>query len=317
MFANYFVFLVLFKTFLYVFGDPTISERQIKRSDGLVHDVVQQMVAEQIERKQILKVFGEMKKYLSDVKRELKERNTIMRDTKFLQRKLIRDIEEMKKEVKEISKFEVKKAINDVNQRITSVTKKLQKSVKNQVRSLNEKIKRTDVSTKKDVRDTRKEIDKMEKTNAKLFMTLQNKIKVLKNETSINYQVAFTAKLNDDPTTSSTIIFKTVITNIGGGYNNRDGIFYCPKAGLYMFTTSLMSIQKYSVDGYIMNNNKHTVRLFEHIGSSNNYYPSASTTVMLRLAIGDKVWVKGAGIKYHGKISTFSGILPTTFELLI
>ncbi|KAJ8306749.1 hypothetical protein KUTeg_015790 [Tegillarca granosa] len=116
---------------------------------------------------------------------------------------------------------------------------------------------------------------------------------------SINYQVAFTAKLNNYPTTSSAIIFQTVITNIGGGYNNRNGIFYCPKAGLYMFTASMMSVKKYYVDGYIMKNNKFTIRLHEHIGSRNNHYPSASTTVMLRLAIGDKVWVKGAGIRYH------------------
>ncbi|KAJ8306750.1 hypothetical protein KUTeg_015791 [Tegillarca granosa] len=124
----------------------------------------------------------------------------------------------------------------------------------------------------------------------------------------MNYQVAFTAKLKDHPTTSSAIIFQTMISNIGGGYNNRDGIFNCPKAGLYMFTASLTSYQNYYVSGYIMKNNKYMVQLYQNIGSG-NYHPSVSTSVMFKLAIGDKVWVKGIGIKYHAYFSTFSGVL--------
>ncbi|KAJ8306723.1 hypothetical protein KUTeg_015764 [Tegillarca granosa] len=103
------------------------------------------------------------------------------------------------------------------------------------------------------------------------------------------YLYAFTAKLTNHISTSSTIIFKTVITNIGGGYNNRDGKFYCPKAGLYMFTSTLMSFLKYYIDGFIMKNNQSTVQVHENIGSRLNYYPSASATVMLRLDIGDKL----------------------------
>ncbi|KAJ8316177.1 hypothetical protein KUTeg_006191 [Tegillarca granosa] len=119
-------------------------------------------------------------------------------------------------------------------------------------------------------------------------------------------EIAFTAKLNSHITTSSAIKFQAVITNIGGGYNSSDGVFYCPKAGLYLFSVTLMAYLSNYVDGRIMKNDKEILWIHENIKIT--YYPSASVTALIKLAVGDKVWVKGGGINYYSNANSFAGI---------
>ena len=50
-------------------------------------------------------------------------------------------------------------------------------------------------------------------------------------------EVAFTAKLSADLNSKygDTMVFDVVITNLGGVYNAKTGIFTAPKAGYYFF----------------------------------------------------------------------------------
>lgn len=118
-------------------------------------------------------------------------------------------------------------------------------------------------------------------------------------------QIAFTAHLNDIPTTSSTLVFKRVITNIGEGYNVSDGLFYCPKDGLYTFTVTLEGHSRINAHGYFMKNKKEVAYLHEQ--QVTNGYPSVTATIAIKLVFGDKIWIKGAGIRYYYH-SYFTGV---------
>ncbi|KAJ8318244.1 hypothetical protein KUTeg_003335 [Tegillarca granosa] len=123
-------------------------------------------------------------------------------------------------------------------------------------------------------------------------------------------EVAFFATLLGHTTTSSAIVFNNVITNIGGGYNIRDGTFHCPTPGLYLFSSTLTASGSAYVVGHLMKNQKQVARFHENINV--RYYPSASLTAVLRLTTGDKVWIKGYGIRYYSPDNAFTGVLIKT-----
>ncbi|KAJ8319679.1 hypothetical protein KUTeg_002774 [Tegillarca granosa] len=118
-------------------------------------------------------------------------------------------------------------------------------------------------------------------------------------------QIAFTTRLGHYPTTSSALVFKKVITNIGGGYNVSDGIFYCSKDGLYTFTVTLEGFKRINVAGFLMKNNQIVAFVYEHGAQSG--FQTLSVTIALKLVSGDRVWVKGDRIQYD-YYSYFTGV---------
>ncbi|KAJ8319676.1 hypothetical protein KUTeg_002771 [Tegillarca granosa] len=110
-------------------------------------------------------------------------------------------------------------------------------------------------------------------------------------------QIAFSAQLHDHSNTSSALVFKRVLTNIGGGYNVSDGKFYCPKNGLYLFSVTLEGLKRFNVWADLKKNDIDLAHLHER-GVADGY-PSVSVTVAVQLVIGDQVWVKGVGIGYR------------------
>ena len=67
--------------------------------------------------------------------------------------------------------------------------------------------------------------------------------------------IMFHAKLSSDRRfeDGSTIVFDTVITNVGGGYALAVGVFQCPVSGYYFFAVSLIA-DSYRAHGAIMMN---------------------------------------------------------------
>lgn len=119
--VNYFIFLLLLGTVVYGIKSSSIAEGNAKRSDILVHDLVKQMVAQQVERGKMLEEFRKIKNELSDVKLDLKERNSLKYDMKiFLIRKIKHMIENIEKELT----TKVKKEMSRCKQRISVRTKK-------------------------------------------------------------------------------------------------------------------------------------------------------------------------------------------------
>lgn len=106
---------------------------RIKRSDGLV----------QLERKTILAKFRKMEDQLDDVKRELKEINTLLHDTNFLQKKLRRLVKDYKEEIREVAKVDVKKTLKRFRNNILSMSRNLKKVIKSHVKEMEQKVSTT------------------------------------------------------------------------------------------------------------------------------------------------------------------------------
>ncbi|KAJ8319678.1 hypothetical protein KUTeg_002773 [Tegillarca granosa] len=260
-----------------------------KRSDGLVRDLLHQMVAEHLERRKILESFKELKTIFFDVRDKIKVRNTLFNDTKA-------DIEKVMKRVKKIEKQKrlFSSQISDTNSAIKAVgalvvgTKKRLFRFEKRFRSLPIRYKENNVYAKKGKMDT-------------FHLVISFVLAYNKNRK----QIAFTTQLFHHPTTSSALVFKRVITNIGGGYNVSDGIFYCPKDGLYTFTVTLEGVKRINVAGFLMKNNQNVAYAYE--AGAQSGFQTLSVTIALKLVSGDRVWVKGVDIQYDYN-SYFTGV---------
>lgn len=132
--------------------------------------------------------------------------------------------------------------------------------------------------------------------------------------------VAFTAGvahgvLGDE--TRTDIIYRDVITNLGGGYNPINGVFTAPVSGTYVFFTTVVSWGDESISTDIVLNGNSQVRTFaesrEFHYPEQNVYQTGTNLVCLQLQVGDRVWVRkhsGTGSIVHPTpMHTFSAYL--------
>ena len=129
-------------------------------------------------------------------------------------------------------------------------------------------------------------------------------------------RIGFTAGVtsSSDSWNSGTLVFPNVITNVGKGYNPRDGVFTAPRAGVYVFFVNVQSYDAKSIYVDIVLNGATTVRTmaFSYVG--HGYYEAGPNLAVLSLQTGDRVWVKHySGQGYYtysdSPITTFSGFL--------
>eukprot|EP00105_Crassostrea_gigas_P040123 XP_019924271.1 PREDICTED: complement C1q-like protein 3 [Crassostrea gigas] len=136
----------------------------------------------------------------------------------------------------------------------------------------------------------------------------------------IHRQVAFTAGiaqnvLGDESRTD--IIYRDVITNLGGGYNPTNGVFTAPVSGTYVFFTTVVSWDDGNISTDIVLNGNSKVRTFADsrgFHTPEQYvYQTGTNLVSLHLQVGDRVWVRkysGTGsIAHPTPMHTFSGYL--------
>ncbi|CAK6980192.1 hypothetical protein F7725_004747 [Scomber scombrus] len=110
--------------------------------------------------------------------------------------------------------------------------------------------------------------------------------------------------------TATTLIYRTVITNIGGAYSPSTGIFTAPVAGVYYFTFYHHAGGEHRAILNLYNNNQFIVRVYQHL--SNDQANNGGNAVFLQLQRGDQVYVR-LGVYSHvwgtGNVTTFSGFL--------
>ena len=125
-------------------------------------------------------------------------------------------------------------------------------------------------------------------------------------------KVAFTAGVTSSSTTwnSGTLIFNSVILNVGTGYNPSTGIFTSPVAGMYVFYVTAVEFNKQDLRVDIVLNSVSKVRT---MGFSDAIHQTGTNMVVLNLQKGDSVWVRhqyGTGYWTQSvPATTFTGFL--------
>ncbi|XP_062574666.1 multimerin-2-like [Saccostrea cucullata] len=127
-------------------------------------------------------------------------------------------------------------------------------------------------------------------------------------------EVGFTASVTSSDSTwnSGTLVFPSVMTNKGNGYNLSTGIFTAPTAGIYVFFVNVQSYNTQTIYVDIVLNGSAKVRTMAW-SNGNDSYDSGPNMVVLSIQKGDAVWVKRhSGKGYYsnpGAVTTFSGFL--------
>ncbi|XP_077566722.1 complement C1q tumor necrosis factor-related protein 3-like isoform X2 [Stigmatopora nigra] len=132
-----------------------------------------------------------------------------------------------------------------------------------------------------------------------------------------NRQVAFSValKADNDPRENygpydspTTLVFKRVVTNVGGGYDIDTGVFTAPVKGLYFVTFTGASPDNGRMNAAVMKNGVNMFALFDNKNSAS----SATNGMALELDGGDKVSVTlwaNMVVYDQSRLSTFSGFL--------
>ncbi|XP_069131966.1 caprin-2-like [Argopecten irradians] len=125
--------------------------------------------------------------------------------------------------------------------------------------------------------------------------------------------VAFSASMSTSTTllhVNEAIVFDSVMTNVGGGYNPHDGIFIVPESGVYVFTWTTVSISQSNIRTEIHINGVAESSLGSY-GDTISNYQLATGIIVKSVIVGDHVYIKnkldGTIVSnFQGK-STFSG----------
>ena len=130
---------------------------------------------------------------------------------------------------------------------------------------------------------------------------------------------AFTVQYPVAGTSSRTIRFTRIITNMGGHYNTTTGIFTCVYNGTYVFALHIMKKPGSSyANCYIRKNGSNVVEAWTDPDSnSDNGYYSSTNSVVLHLINGDKVDLGSCSPIANivvGTDTTFSGFLLRSDE---
>ncbi|XP_045157222.2 uncharacterized protein LOC123523631 [Mercenaria mercenaria] len=114
----------------------------------------------------------------------------------------------------------------------------------------------------------------------------------------------------------STIPFPDVKLNIGGGYQNTSSVFVAPQAGVYVFSTSIMSFWNPNGELHagIMKNGVYQAGAY--VNDIGGPPEQGSVTISMLLGVGDRVWVQHVvhddGTLYGDGLSSFMGCLIFT-----
>ena len=125
-------------------------------------------------------------------------------------------------------------------------------------------------------------------------------------------KVAFTAGVTSYSTTwiSGTLIFDSVILNVGTGYKPSTGVFTSPVAGTYVFYVTAVEYRDQGISVDIVLNSVSKVRAYSF---GDVLYKTGANMVVLNLQKGDSVWVRyNSGKGYYTlsvPMTTFTGLL--------
>lgn len=128
---------------------------------------------------------------------------------------------------------------------------------------------------------------------------------------------AYLGKSENSPSLHHTLIYDTVITNVGGSYNHHDGVFTAPVSGVYVFNWSTYSGYNSDIFTVLMvNSNQKSGTRSDSLNVREDH--TSSGCAVVEITQGDIVFIRthptssstGSIISYPGLYeSSFSGWL--------
>ncbi|KAH3715704.1 uncharacterized protein LOC127855545 [Dreissena polymorpha] len=107
------------------------------------------------------------------------------------------------------------------------------------------------------------------------------------------------------------ILFDQVLTNEGDGYRQNNGVFTAPQAGVYVFSSTILTLLNRELHAVIVHNGNVVTRITSH-GDSGRH-DQGSQTVVIKMNAGDEVAVQNSEYPdesvYGAMYSSFSGYL--------
>ncbi|KAL4618297.1 complement C1q-like protein 4 [Arapaima gigas] len=149
--------------------------------------------------------------------------------------------------------------------------------------------------------------------------SLKAMLEDFKKEQEDRPKVAFSAALDGEKhtgpfNTGTTLVYKTVLTNIGSAYNPATGIFTAPVRGVYHFSYYCHGGSSQTISVNLHKNGQHMTVAYELNSTDSN--DNVSNGVSLQLEVGEQVYLHLAanahiwGNSYNP--STFNGMLLFT-----
>ncbi|KAL4224658.1 hypothetical protein ACF0H5_015355 [Mactra antiquata] len=113
------------------------------------------------------------------------------------------------------------------------------------------------------------------------------------------------------------IVFNKVKFTLGGGYHGQHGLFIAPKAGIYIFSVSILSSHNTIIEAAL---EKNGVTLAGAYSKSDDGFDQGSVTVVTQLSIGDEVYVVNTWpnvTSFHThEYTSFTGYLLTEIKVV-
>ena len=113
--------------------------------------------------------------------------------------------------------------------------------------------------------------------------------------------------------TGTTMIFDSVLTNVGEFYNPGVGSFICPYNGLYLFHVTISTFCDQTASGAIV---KDAIRLAQAFSFDNNDWDQGSISVIVECLAFESVWIECItdNSELRGdQFSMFAGVLITQY----
>ncbi|XP_062590536.1 myosin-2 heavy chain, non muscle-like isoform X5 [Saccostrea cucullata] len=280
-----------------------------------VDEHIQQVVEELEEKRERFEINTSV--VLADLKVEVRYLSVTLLDLNKHTLEMDRKFPEMMKEKYEQLSLRLNTSVENLNNDIMTTNKTILQSVSDLEKSQTIIQNSISVNISNTLENMMVEVKQSKHDQLQLSSTVSSlevfRMNLTNNMLEKSKKVGFSASVSSSSSSwnSGTLVFPTVISNEGNGYNPSNGIFTAPVGGMYVFFVNVQSYNAYTVYVDIVLNGSSKVRTMAY-GSSNDNYEAGPNLVVLSIQKGEAVWVRCYSCKgyyYDGPITTFTGFL--------
>ncbi|XP_062590533.1 uncharacterized protein LOC134252108 isoform X2 [Saccostrea cucullata] len=290
--------------------------RVVSENFTKVDEHIQQVVEQLEEKRERFETNTSV--VLADLKVEVRYLSVTLLDLNKHTLEIEKKFPEMMQEKYEQLSLRLNTSVENLNNDIMTTNSTMLKSVSDLENSQNSIQYSISVNISETLEDMMAEVKQSKNDQLQLSSAVSSlevfRMNLTNNILGKSKKVGFSASRTSSSSTwnSGTLVFPSVITNEGNGYNPSNGIFTAPISGTYVFFVNVQSYDKQTIYVNIVLNGSTKVRTMAWSNGKDYDYDSGPNLVVLSIQKGDAVWVKhhsGQGYYSTGPITTFSGFL--------